>query len=168
MRTKNPKPEPRDRVSTRKIWLYLPTPLIVAADWIGKSMAENLFGGVKTLIPGFFAIRVVRNAGGPLGFFEPARDPSFSWAPSLLAVLAVALLLWMAIRVPATKPMRHLGFACMIGGALGNLGSRAWSGYVVDFIQLWRLPIFNLADAALLAGMALAICDTARGPKSER
>jgi signal peptidase II len=48
-----------------------------------------------------------------------------------------------------------LGF--LIGGALGNAIDRAVYGAVVDFVSLhafgWRWYVFNVADAAIVAGV---------------
>ena len=42
-----------------------------------------------------------------------------------------------------------------LGGALGNLVDRVRQGYVVDFVDLSWWPVFNLADAAILVGVAI-------------
>jgi len=46
-----------------------------------------------------------------------------------------------------------------LGGALGNLVDRLRQGYVVDFIDIGvgqsRWPTFNLADSAIVVGIAL-------------
>jgi signal peptidase II len=41
----------------------------------------------------------------------------------------------------------------ILGGALGNLADRAREGAVVDFIDPIAWPAFNLADAAIVAGV---------------
>jgi signal peptidase II len=54
-----------------------------------------------------------------------------------------------------------IGYALIVGGALGNLIDRAREGHVVDFLLLHfgerTLFVFNLADAALTAGPALLL-----------
>ena len=54
-----------------------------------------------------------------------------------------------------------VGYALIIGGALGNLVDRILHGHVVDFLLLhlgdWTLFVFNLADAALTLGPAMLI-----------
>lgn len=49
-----------------------------------------------------------------------------------------------------------LGLGLALGGAAGNLADILRSGYVVDFIDLRWWPVFNLADVAIVAGLALA------------
>ena len=45
----------------------------------------------------------------------------------------------------------------VLGGAIGNGVDRLRQGYVVDFIDLHRWPIFNVADMAIVIGIALAV-----------
>jgi signal peptidase II len=40
-------------------------------------------------------------------------------------------------------------------GAFGNAADRLVRGYVIDFIEIHRWPIFNVADIAIVAGVAL-------------
>jgi signal peptidase II len=47
-----------------------------------------------------------------------------------------------------------------LGGALGNLLDRVRAGEVVDFIDVGRWPIFNIADSAIVTGIALLIAIT--------
>ena len=42
-------------------------------------------------------------------------------------------------------------------GALGNLSDRLRTGSVIDFIDFRFWPVFNLADIALVMGIALLI-----------
>jgi signal peptidase II len=43
----------------------------------------------------------------------------------------------------------------ILGGSLGNWVDRVRLGYVVDFVTAPHWPTFNVADAALVGGMAL-------------
>ena len=59
------------------------------------------------------------------------------------------------------RPLGAVGYALILGGAIGNLIDRIVHGYVVDFLLLhigdWTLFVFNLADAALTLGPALLL-----------
>jgi signal peptidase II len=41
----------------------------------------------------------------------------------------------------------------LVGGALGNLADRVRIGAVIDWVDLPLWPTFNLADAAIVAGV---------------
>jgi signal peptidase II len=83
----------------------------------------------------------------------------------LIAVtLAVmGLVAFIASRTDPAQRLARLGFALIIGGALGNLIDRAWLGYVVDYILFhlpsWSFAIFNLADVFITVGAGLVILD---------
>lgn len=57
-----------------------------------------------------------------------------------------------------------VGFALTVGGALGNLVDRMARGYVVDFIHVKGWPVFNVADIAVVAGVALIALARLRRP----
>lgn len=52
-------------------------------------------------------------------------------------------------------PVIIVALALISGGALGNIIDRLRFGYVVDFIAIWKFPVFNLADAAITCGIAM-------------
>jgi signal peptidase II len=45
-----------------------------------------------------------------------------------------------------------VGMGAAVGGATGNFIDRLRRGAVVDFVAIGPWPVFNLADAALVAG----------------
>jgi signal peptidase II len=58
-----------------------------------------------------------------------------------------------------------LNAACLgaaLGGAAGNVADRLRRGAIVDFIVIGRWPPFNLADAAIVAGVGLLVLSLAR------
>ncbi len=83
----------------------------------------------------------------------------------LIAVtLAVmGFIAFIAARTDPAQRLARLGFALIIGGALGNLIDRVWHGYVVDYILFhlpsWSFAIFNLADVFITVGAGLVILD---------
>jgi signal peptidase II len=50
-----------------------------------------------------------------------------------------------------------LGDPCAAAGATSNLIDYLSRGAVVDYIAVWRWPVFNLADAAITAGAVTAL-----------
>jgi signal peptidase II len=85
---------------------------------------------------------------------------------SLVAVLALVGISVLARRTGPEERGKRAAFALIAGGALGNLVDRLRDGAVTDFVR-WRIhehrwPIFNVADAALLVGVALLVIDGMR------
>ncbi len=83
------------------------------------------------------------------------------WSLFALAIAATALLaLWLwhtGTRASA------LGLGLIIGGALGNACDRLFHGYVADFYHFhlggFSWYVFNLADVAICAGVALLLLE---------
>lgn len=86
----------------------------------------------------------------------------------ILSLLAVGALIAIGVAAMRTRPENKLklaGLALIGGGALGNLIDRIRAGGVTDFVR-WHLgdhmwPIFNIADAALLVGVAVLLIESA-------
>ena len=74
----------------------------------------------------------------------------------------LAVLLAYTLLAKGLNPAGRLGMALVVGGGLSNLADRWFhGGYVVDFLNLGigslRTGIFNLADVAICAGVALLL-----------
>ena len=109
---------------------------------------------------GFFSLRYIKNSGGAFGLF-PRRSFLFLGI-TLIAVGMLAYLLFFSnLRHTVTK----LGLALLLGGSLGNLVDRILSGAVVDFIRIWKAPIFNVADIAIVGGAGLVLFTLTGGMK---
>ena len=91
-----------------------------------------------------------------------AGTPAGRWALVVLALVAIALLgLWLW-RAPNRATGAGLGL--IIGGALGNAYDRLAYGAVADFfhfhIGAFHWYIFNRADVAIVAGVALLLYES--------
>ncbi len=85
---------------------------------------------------------------------------------TLLLVITAAVAVFIAWLWRSNPPQRvfaHLGFAMIVGGAIGNLIDRALRGNVVDYVYfhtpVWSFAVFNLADAAITIGAGLVLLD---------
>ncbi len=56
-----------------------------------------------------------------------------------------------------------IGFALIVGGAVGNLIDRAVYGHVIDYIlfhtPVWSFAVFNLADAFITVGAVAVLLE---------
>jgi signal peptidase II len=79
---------------------------------------------------------------------------------ALSLAITVMLVVWLA---KADKPLAAASFGLLIGGALGNALDRILHGAVADFVHLywgtWSWYIFNVADIAIVAGVAVLLYD---------
>jgi signal peptidase II len=97
-------------------------------------------------------IRRVDNAGVAVGLIRDRRALFLLWC---VAVVGTSLVIWHA--APFQGHAAHVGLGAAIGGATGNLLDVLRRGAVVDFIDLRILPVFNIADAAIVLGVVVAL-----------
>ncbi|KFL32347.1 hypothetical protein JP75_05230 [Devosia riboflavina] len=104
------------------------------------------------------------NRGVSFGMF--AGDGTEGWWAIVLLTLAIcSAVAWLWHRSP--RLLERIGYALILGGALGNLVDRISDGAVTDFVDLhaggWHFPTFNLADVAITFGVILLLVSTIRG-----
>lgn len=92
------------------------------------------------------------NTGTACGYF-PQLSILFTLAPFF--ILAVVIYFYSTQKEPSW--LLSIGVGLIIGGAFGNLVDRLRLGYVVDFVQVAHLPIFNVADAAVSTAVVLML-----------
>ena len=127
-----------------------------AAGWAAVRLAPA--EGARVLIPHALALRVVHNQGmafGLLGRFSPAATIG-------LALTVLAALFYNRGAWPAA-PLGQWGFGLMVGGALGNVMDRLRFGSVVDYLDVYVWPVFNLADAAIVVGAGALVAASLAG-----
>ena len=101
----------------------------------------------------------------PGAAFSTGTD--FTIVFTVLAMVAVCVVLWFGRRVRSTGWALALGF--LLGGVSGNLTDRLvrdpepLHGHVVDFLMLPNWPVFNVADMCINVAAGLIILQTFRG-----
>ena len=74
-----------------------------------------------------------------------------------MGVVFMAIILWVAVRIPATGRFLpfHLCVTGVLAGGIGNMIDRFLYGYVVDFFSfvLIHYPIFNVADCYIVVSV---------------
>lgn len=117
----------------------------------------------KIIKEGLFHLEFAFNTGSAFGFLRDAEwSRYFFIAITVAAVVYMARLAW---TLPTRWPSAFVAIGLIASGALGNLHDRFVRIYdgnygVVDFIVVFywpgkRWPAFNIADAALVAGVLL-------------
>jgi signal peptidase II len=146
------------------VGLFLPALVVILLDQVTKHLFWRL-GQNHEIIPGYLNITLVKNAGAAFGMFQGARV--FFVTASFLAV---GLIIYLGLRLPASQRTRRILLGLILGGAIGNLIDRVASGEVIDFLQIgvaghyW--PVFNIADAGVTVGAALLILYALRSQRS--
>ncbi|RTL48372.1 MAG: signal peptidase II [Bradyrhizobiaceae bacterium] len=117
----------------------------------------------------FFDLVLAWNTGISYGWFQN-QDATGQTILVVVKIVAVLLLaLWMA---RSNTRLAAIGLGLIIGGAIGNTIDRFAYGAVVDFALLhariggttYNWYVFNLADVAIVAGVAALLYDSFLGP----
>lgn len=128
--------------------------------------------GTVRLTP-FFDLVLIWNTGISYGWFQ--QDGPFGQG-ALLALKAVAVaLLWIWLARAGTR-LSALCLGLIIGGALGNAIDRLAYGAVADFALFhittptwsFRWYVFNLADVAIVAGVAGLLYESVFGEAPQK
>jgi signal peptidase II len=123
--------------------------------------------GVVKVTP-FFDLVLAWNVGISFGWFQ-SDSPTAQFAlMAVKAIAVVALATWMAY---SRTLLATIALGLIIGGAIGNAIDRFAYGAVVDFalfhIQIGEKTlnwyVFNLADVAIVAGVAALLYDSFLG-----
>ncbi len=117
--------------------------------------------GSKTIIANYFDLRFSENTGVAFGMGQGM--PGGRVLLTLVAVFALLLVGYYLLKSGPRQTRLHLALGLVGGGAIGNLVDRIAFGRVTDFI-VWKVgkhewPAFNIADAALVVGVALMALD---------
>nr|WP_246389332.1 signal peptidase II [Microvirga mediterraneensis] len=109
----------------------------------------------------FVNLIVVWNRGISYGLFQQSTDLG-RWGLIVISILAAIGLSFWIRRTNAKLLAASLGL--IVGGAVGNVIDRLWFGAVFDFIQIhfgsWSWYVFNVADAAIVAGVVGLLYDS--------
>lgn len=143
--------------------------LVLLADqwskyWVLYGLDLPARGGVR-LLP-VLNLALVWNHGVTFGML--AGDNA---APALVAVAVAVVLVLLVWLWRAKTLMASLAIGAITGGAIGNIISRERYGAVVDFIDAhigaWHWYVFNIADAAIVCGVAALILEGALAGREE-
>lgn len=136
---------------------------ILAADqaskqWILFSLDLPSLGSVQVLP--MLNFTMVWNRGVTFGLLT-----NFGGSVWVLAGVALAIVLALGVWLHrAERPLVAAALGAIAGGAIGNVIDRFRWGAVVDFLHFhvagWSWYVFNVADAAIVCGVAALILDS--------
>jgi signal peptidase II len=138
--------------------------VVMAADQASKWWVLHVIDlpaiGQIVLLP-VLNLTFVRNSGVTFGLLTGFGQ----WGSLALAAVALAVVAALAIWLRrAESRLVAVALGAIVGGALSNVVDRLRFGYVVDFIHAhvgaWSWYVFNLADAAIVCGVAALVLDS--------
>ncbi len=136
--------------------------LIWAIDFFTKNWAiQNLSGASRQVLGDFLKLTLVRNPGAAF-----SMATGFTIIFTSISVAVAIFITRYAARI--THRWWAVVAGLVLGGVLGNLSDRIFRspgflyGHVIDWIELPRWPVFNVADSAIVIAAGIAILLTSR------
>lgn len=137
---------------------------IVALDQFIKIYVHSNFslGESIPVIPDFFSITYVRNPGAAFGFLREAQETFRTLFFLIMPPIAMIIIFGILRGVPSSDKIQVVALCSIFGGAIGNYIDRLRFGFVIDFLDFhykhqWSYPAFNIADMAIVCGVAVLI-----------
>ena len=142
-------------------FLFLISGLVVVIDQLTKFLVLTRIPLHETItvIPGFMNITHVQNSGVAFGLFSGGNSNLQQMLLMGAAVIAVCVIFYFYTKTAHELRWMLVGFALIIGGAIGNIIDRIRLSQVVDFIEVYAgrfvWPSFNVADSAISVGIVI-------------
>lgn len=134
----------------RRLVLFVLFLSVLALDrWFKYLMLNNKLPseGVYFISPNILLIKLFKNPY--LAFSIPA--PLF--LIMAISLLAISLLVYLFIKNYKHHSLASGAIFLILLGAVSNFADRISAGAVIDYIHLFFLPIFNIADIMILSGI---------------
>jgi signal peptidase II len=150
--------------------------LTLIADQASKLWLLHVFDigrrGMVRVTP-FFDLVLAWNTGISYGWLQ---DMGTTGQTLLMAGKALAIVLLTVWMTRVRTRLAAIGLGLIIGGAIGNAIDRLAYGAVVDFAlfhteiagKTYSWYVFNLADAAIVAGVAALLYDSLVAPAAAK
>ena len=143
---------------------------LLLLDQLTKLYVERSFRLYESrpVIPGWLSLTSVRNHGAAWSMLS-----GHGWLLLLIAIVALAAILWYFRSLTEGWCERYIAAFMVIAGIFGNSIDRLWRGAVVDFIdvhyyEVWRYPVFNVADMAICVGVGIFVLSSLLRPELKK
>ena len=128
---------------------------IVLLDQLSKYTIQTtcVLNETISIVNGIFDITYVHNYGAAFSILQ--NKQTFLIIFTTIAMIAITIY---TLKLQKSIPRAEVAaFALIVAGGLGNLINRIMYGYVVDFLNIHILPVFNIADISVCLGSALLV-----------
>lgn len=129
---------------------------VIALDQLTKWLIVKNFelGESVKVIEDFLYITSHRNKGAAWGILQGQM-----WFFYIITVIVIIGIIYYMQKAAKGKWLLGVSLGLMLGGAIGNFIDRVFRKEVVDFVNTYifgyDFPVFNVADASLVVGVAM-------------
>lgn len=123
---------------------------LIVIDQVTKILVSNFLK--EPVGNEFVGLEIVTNTGMALGFNEGNIK-------NILLTIFVLLIIIRFVKnqIERIDTKTMVAISLVLAGGIGNLIDRFFRGGVLDFIKLYKLPIFNLSDVFVVLGWILLV-----------
>lgn len=141
-------------MSKRAAGVWVIAAIILVADLlIQDHIAKTMVPGQSIpVLPPVLSWTYILNNGAAFSLLRGGTPLFILVAFALLVAIVIY-----TVRHPDLPGPMMVALGLLAGGSAGNLWDRIISGRVVDYIHVIDWPVFNLADSAIVVGMALGV-----------
>ena len=128
---------------------------VVVSDQLTKYLIRSTVELNQTVhvFSGLLDLTYIHNYGAAFSILQNKQ----TFLITFTGIAMVAIILYV-IRQGNKLPRAEVAaLGLIVAGGLGNLVDRVMRGYVVEFLNIYILPVFNVADMAVCAGSALLV-----------
>lgn len=145
----------------KSLYYFVIAAMVVVLDQMTKYWALHAFlPNTFSSMTDFLNVGLWFNTGAAFSFLNEAGGWQ-RWFLIGLAILISLFLIGAIWRLKDNEKQQGIGFALILGGAIGNVWDRITLGVVVDFLDFhWEnmhWPAFNVADSAICIGTFLLV-----------
>ena len=124
--------------------------IIIFIDQVSKLLVTKLLS--HTIGNEYFGLEFVQNTGMAFGF----NDGNVK---NIILTIFVLVVIFNFIKnqIERIDDKTAVAISLAIGGGISNLLDRFFRGGVIDFIKIYKIPNFNVADICIVIGWVLIV-----------
>jgi signal peptidase II len=125
--------------------------VLLADQWSKRAVEVHANGPLPYGLASLVRLRLVRHRRRFFDSYRARNAMMLLWLTALASAMFLSgYTMWF------DSPMARAGLGIAFGGSAGNLLDILGRKHVIDFIDLGWWPVFNLADVAIVTGLAIA------------
>lgn len=136
----------------KKYIYFLPIIILIILDQIIKILIPKNM----SVIDGILSFTYVENTGGAFGLFA-----SNGFTIILFNIIVLFMVFrFLIVQYEVMPKINKIGIILILSGGISNLIDRLIRGFVIDYIditQIFKFPIFNIADVMITIGWIFLI-----------